>query len=147
MQEVNIYIATTAKGPARRKTAHYIYTIEWADGRIPKTGSGRMKNCTENQLELNCLIRTIRQVEENSSVRVFTQCEHIINTMNNHWLYQWEKNNWKKAGDKPVKYAELWQQLSKLLYRYSLTFTNEAHKYSMWQEFELKKLKEKYDEK
>lgn len=147
MQDVNIYIATTARGPARRKTAHYIYTIEEEDGRMPKTRSGRMKNCTENQLELNCLIWTIKQVEENSSIRVFTQCEHILNTMNNHWLYQWEKNNWQKAGNKPVKYAELWKKLSELLCKYSITFTNEPHKYSMWQEFELQKLKEKYSEK
>ena len=50
---VNIYITTTAKGPRIWKTAYYVYTMEY-NGHT-RNHSGRMKNCTENQLELNII--------------------------------------------------------------------------------------------
>lgn len=148
MQEVNIYIATTAKGPAVKKKVYYSYVLECA-GREDnaKKKEGELENVTQNQAELITLIKAFQRFNKSCSVRVFTRCEHVLGSMNNHWAVQWEKNGWKKQNGKTVKNAELWQQFMNLVRRHAVTFTDEPHKYSDWQEFELKKLKEKYDEK
>lgn len=147
MQGVNIYIATTARGPAKRKKAYYIYILECRKGdkTVTREGRGQLKQCTENQIELTGLSKAFQRITQPCSVRVFTQCEHVLNSMNNHWVSQWEKNGWKKAGDKPVKNMELWQQLMNLMRQHNVTFTDEAHEYSMWLNLELEKMKERND--
>lgn len=91
---VNIYITTTAKGPRLWKMAYYVYTME-CNG-YTRNHSGRMKNCTENQLELNIIAEALGRLNKMQEVRIFTSCTHVLNAMNNHWVAQWEKNGWKK---------------------------------------------------
>ncbi len=145
MQEVSIYITTTAKGPAKRKKAYYIYTVEYIKGNgNPETrGSiGSIEDVTENQVELIALIKAFERLIKPCSVRVFTRCEHILNSCNNGWPWQWEKNGWKKAADKQVKNADLWQQLLNVMRQHTVTFSGQAHGYEAWQGRELEKAKE-----
>lgn len=145
MQEVRIYITTTAKGPVKRKKAHYIYTVEYIkrNGHAETRGDiGAMKDATENQIELIALIKAFERLIKPCSVRVFTRCDHILNSCNNGWPWQWEKNGWKRAGDKPVKNFELWQQLLNEMRKHTVTFTNEFHEYRWLHESELNKAKE-----
>ena len=141
---VNIYITTTAKGPRIWKTAYYVYTMEY-NGHT-RNHSGRMKNCTENQLEINIIAEALGRLNKMQKVRIFTGCTHVLNTVNNHWIAQWEKNGWKKSGNRPVKNQELWQQITELMRYHVVTFTDEAHEYSLWHQFCIEKLKEKHNE-
>lgn len=149
MQEVRIYVMTTAKGPAIRKYAHYIYILECdtPNGPVKRKGSGTIENCTENQIELTALIKAFMRLNKSCSVRVFTRCEHILNSVGNGWVYQWKKNGWRKSGDRPVKNAELWQQLLNVTEKHSVTYSSEDHSYVRWQEWELNRMKEAYNGK
>lgn len=141
MQKVNIYTATTARGPAVRKKVCISYVLECVGReKDAKRHCDVLENVTQNQAELMTLIKAFQRFKKPCSVRVFTRCEHILGTMNNHWATQWEKNGWTKTGGKPVKNADLWQQLLNLMREHLVTFTDEAHDYSDWQQFELKRL-------
>jgi ribonuclease HI len=142
LQDVSIYIATTAKGPAKRKEAYYIYVLECIrNGKaVTRVGRKRVEDISEHRLELMALISAFERLNKTCSVRVFTQCEHVLNSVNNHWVPQWEKNDWNNSQGKPVKNAELWQQLVNLTRQHLVTYTNEPHTYSMWQQEELEKM-------
>lgn len=143
MHNVNIYIQTTARGPKIRKSAHYIYVVECiTESGCPatRTGMGSLEYVTENQIELTGLTEAFLRLKKPCSVRVFTQCEHILNSMHNYWPYQWQKNGWIKAAGKPVKNAGLWQQLLKAMEPHAVTFTGEENSFTAWQRSELKKM-------
>lgn len=149
MYQVNIYIQTTAQGPAIRKKAYYMYILgcETKNGIQTRKGSGCIEKCTENQAELTALIKALKRIVKPCSIRVFTRCEHILNSVNNHWVIQWEKNSWRNAGNKPVRNAELWQQYVNLTKEHAVMCINEKHSFSTWMDSELKRIKESDDGK
>ena len=144
MQEVNIYIATTARGPRVNRHAYYSYILECElNGKtVRRDGTGKLKDATENQSELTAIIAAFKRLTKPCSVRVFTQCEHILNSVNNGWVYQWKKNNWIKSGNRPVKNALLWQQLINLSTEHVVKFTKDTGKYFAEQEQILNRMQE-----
>ena len=125
------------------RQATYLVECHTDSGPVTRKGGAVMENVTENQIELTCLIKAFQRLTKPCSIRVFTRCEHVLNSMNNRWVYQWEKNSWRKQGNKPVKNAELWQQLLNVMRIHTVTFSNEHHSYTLWQQSELKQMEEK----
>lgn len=145
MQEASIYIATTAKGPAKRKKAFYTYKLEGVNrnGKIKvKDESGYVENTTENQLELKVLTEAFNRFTESCSIRVFTCCEHVLNSINNGWVWQWEKNNWVNAGNRPVKNAELWKKLLEAMKIHTVAFIGTENNKIKCMDAELERMKE-----
>lgn len=108
--DVNIYVETTWKGPARRKgVAMWLVEYKRAGESITRQGMIHLDDGTENQASLMAITAAAKILTKECSIRVFTQCEHILNTVGNFWYIQWQKNDWHNAKGKPVKNAELWQ--------------------------------------
>ena len=135
MEEFNIYIESSLRGPAIRAAAG-MWLIEHtkADGNIEtKDGILYREKIKETELVLQCMINAFfilnRTGIKSGSVRVFTECTHVLNTINNHWLPMWEKNGWTNAKGKPAANKELWQQLSALMRNYAVSVTDEGHSY------------------
>lgn len=135
MEEFNIYIESSLKGPSVREAAG-MWLIEHMkeDGDIETMGRVLYREqIKENELVLQCLINAFfilnRTGTKSGSVRVFTECTHVLHTINNHWLPIWEKNGWKNAKGKPAANKELWQQLSALMENYAVSVTDEGHSY------------------
>ena len=42
--------------------------------------------------------------------------------MNQGWIYNWRKNNWKRANKEPVKNKELWEKLYELTQKHKVEF-------------------------
>ena len=87
---VNIYIETSIKGPAVKEAAGE-WLVEYVTGTgIPVTRSGIIwrKKTTENALTLELLRNAFSILTKTCCVRVNTQCEHVLNVVNNHWLPQ-----------------------------------------------------------
>jgi len=63
---------------------------------------------------LGCIkaIETLVSTEKigNKSIEIRTDSMYIVNTIN-EWAKKWEKNNWKKADNKPIQNEELVKQL------------------------------------
>ncbi len=115
--EVNIYIETSLKGPSRRRAAGmYILEYKKANG-VPVTRDAvlYMERTTENILVLTLLEKALSRLTKTCSVRVNTECGHVLNVMRNHWLPQWKKNGWINAKGKPVANADLWAAVSELM--------------------------------
>lgn len=142
---VNIYIETSARGPAVREAAgEWIVEFITTNG-IPVTRNGVIyKNrTTENALALELLRDAFSILTKTCSVRVNTECGHILNTMHNHWLPQWRKNGWMNAKDKPVANQKLWEQVSDLMDNHCIEFTSGYHSYrNVMQEDINRKLKQ-----
>lgn len=139
--KVTIYIETSFHGPAIRQAAG-AWLIEYIKSNgDPETRQGIISKdkTTENALALELLKAALEKLTKPCSIRVNTECDHILNVMRNHWLPQWEKNDWRNTKNKPVKNAELWQQCSELMIAHSITFHSGEHSYRKVMQAEIKK--------
>ena len=42
---------------------------------------------------------------------MYSDSAYLINSFEQGWIYNWEKNGWKTADKKEVKNKELWQEI------------------------------------
>lgn len=130
---VNIYIETAFKGPAKRRMAG-AWLVEYVStkGR-PVTRGGILYAdiTTENEMALRLLNKAFSILTKTCCVRVFTMCTHILNTTQNHWLWQWQKNDWKNAKGRPVGNADLWQQAAELMEKHITEWVDAEHSYRL----------------
>lgn len=119
---VTVYVESGIRGPARRSGAG-TWIVEYIrkDG-TPETRPVEQSDAvtwlpdtTQAALELNMLIDALSILTKPCSVRINTECEHILNVFENGWLEKWKESDWKTAKGKPVANAELWQQLSEYI--------------------------------
>lgn len=138
--EVNIFIETTYKGPARR-TGAAMWLVEYKRGDVPITRQGilKLEDGTENQAALMATIAALSILTKSCSCRVFTQCEHILNSARNCWHIQWQKNDWHNAKGKLVKNSELWQQVIEISQKHAITYHSGRHEYQNVMQIELNK--------
>ena len=54
-------------------------------------------------------------------VELYTDSQYIANAINEHWLTNWVRRNWRRQGG-PVKNADLWQRLVELLETHDVDF-------------------------
>ena len=65
---------------------------------------------TNNRMELTAVIRGLEELKRRCPVRVVTDSQYVKNGIT-QWIHNWRRNGWKTANRKPVKNADLWQQL------------------------------------
>lgn len=128
---VNIYIETLYKGPAKRRTAGawlVEYTLKSGQ---PVTRGGILYTdmATENEMTLMLIRKAFSILTKTCCIRVFTNCQHVLNTMQNHWLWQWQKNSWRNAKDKLVNNADMWRECAMLIEHHMTEWTGEGHSY------------------
>ena len=66
-----------------------------------------------------------------------------MNTVGNFWHIQWQKNDWHNAKGKPVKNAELWQQMLETMGKHSYSFHSGHHEFQNVMQIEIRKEMEK----
>lgn len=109
---VNIYIETSFRGPAVRK-ATGAWIVEYMSGTgklITRGGILYADNTTENGLALHLVSKSFSILTKTCYAVVFTECGHVLRTMQNHWIWQWRKNGWINAKGKMVRNAEMWNK-------------------------------------
>jgi len=72
--------------------------------------SGGVPATTNNRMELQAAIEALRALKESCEIEFFTDSEYLRDGMTS-WIYAWKLNRWRTAERKPVKNADLWQQL------------------------------------
>lgn len=75
-----------------------------------KTLHGGEKNTTNNRMELMAAIKALTSLTEPCNVTLTTDSQYVRRGIT-EWLPNWKKNQWRTASKKPVKNADLWQQL------------------------------------
>lgn len=139
--EVNLYIETTTQRPARCEIAG-MWILEYitsAGNPVTRSGILHKKDVTNNALTLELLLSALRRLTKSCSVRVFTQCGHVLGVMQNHYLPMWEKNGWRTAKNATVKNADLWQQVSEQMAKHYVTVEDTDHSYRQYMQEQVQK--------
>ncbi|MGA9583500.1 MAG: ribonuclease HI [Allosphingosinicella sp.] len=71
---------------------------------------GGEPNSTNNRMELLAAIRALEALKRPCEVALHTDSIYVRDGITK-WIHGWRRNGWKTADRKPVKNAELWQQL------------------------------------
>jgi ribonuclease HI len=72
--------------------------------------SGGEPLTTNNRMEMTAAIRALQALKRPCAVTLHTDSIYLRDGITK-WVHGWQKNGWKTADRKPVKNAELWQEL------------------------------------
>ena len=79
-------------------------------GAHEKELSGGEALTTNNRMELLAAIRALEALKRPCNVTLTTDSVYVRDGITK-WIFAWQKNGWRTADKKPVKNAELWQEL------------------------------------
>ncbi|MEA3012223.1 MAG: ribonuclease [Sphingomonadales bacterium] len=65
---------------------------------------------TNNRMELLAAIRGLEALKRPCRVQLYTDSTYVRDGITK-WIHGWRRNGWRTADKKPVKNAELWQEL------------------------------------
>jgi len=82
---------------------------------------GGQAETTNNQMELMAAIQALNALKKSCEVVLYTDSTYVKDGITK-WIYNWKKNGWRTANKKPVKNAELWQELDEALSRHDVTW-------------------------
>ena len=137
---VKIFVETTCTGPARRDGAT-MWIVECMKNGVPVTREGiiRTEKGTENQAVLEAITQAVRILNKPCSIRVFTQCKHVLTATKNGWCRKWQQDGWISAKGKPVKNADLWRELLTETDKHNVQFESGPHEYRKLMQEKVKK--------
>lgn len=75
-----------------------------------KEVSGGEPMTTNNRMELLAAIRALEALKRPCEVVLHTDSIYVRDGISK-WIHGWQRNGWKTADKKPVKNADLWQEL------------------------------------
>lgn len=86
------------------------------NGKIIRELGGNSKNTTNNIMEMTAVIQAIDFAIKNNieDLTVYADSAYVLGGITS-WIYNWEKNGWRKADKKPVLNKELWQEMIALV--------------------------------
>jgi len=79
-------------------------------GAREKELSGGESPTTNNRMELLAAIEGLKALTRPCRVRLYTDSIYVRDGIT-RWVHGWQRNGWRTADRKPVKNAELWQEL------------------------------------
>lgn len=79
-------------------------------GGVEKELSGGEPLTTNNRMELMAAIKALQALKRPCRVTLSTDSNYVKDGIT-RWIFGWQKNGWKTSDRKPVKNAELWQEL------------------------------------
>jgi ribonuclease HI len=83
--------------------------------------SGFEKETTNNRMELVATIKALASLRESCLVQLYTDSQYVQKGIT-EWLPNWKKRNWRKADNKPVKNADLWEMLDQQKERHQISW-------------------------
>jgi ribonuclease HI len=90
-------------------------------GEHRKEINGGEQLTTNNRMELKGAISALEALKKKSDVDLWTDSNYVRQGIT-AWIHGWKKNGWKTADKKPVKNAELWQELDALRSKHNVTW-------------------------
>jgi ribonuclease HI len=80
---------------------------------------GGESHTTNNRMEMTAVIESLKALKRPSEVILTTDSQYVRKGIT-EWIEGWKKKNWHTAARKPVKNAELWQEMDKLAAGHSI---------------------------
>jgi ribonuclease HI len=82
---------------------------------------GGEQETTNNRMEMTAAIKALKQLKRSCDVVITTDSQYLRKGIT-EWIENWKQRNWKTASKKPVKNADLWQQLDALTEKHHITW-------------------------
>jgi ribonuclease HI len=79
-------------------------------GGVEKDLSGGEPHTTNNRMELMAAIQGLNALKRPCRVTLSTDSRYVMDGLTK-WIHGWLKNGWRTSDKKPVKNADLWQEL------------------------------------
>jgi len=93
--------------------------LEWGD-REKELCGGELRT-TNNRMELTAVIQALKSLTRACEVDLYTDSQYVKKGIET-WINAWKRNGWKTADRKPVKNAELWQELDREAARHRIAW-------------------------
>lgn len=140
MQEVNVYVETTAKSP-REQDARYIAILEMKTEKGPVTLQRKgVLHGTKNSIELQALKMALERVKMRVSLHLYIDSEYIFNAFLQGLPLKWQRNGWKTAKNTPIANETEWREIQYLLNGKPFEIhMKQEHEYRSWMESELRR--------
>lgn len=74
---------------------------------------------TNNRMELTAAIRALEALKRPCFVHMTTDSQYVLKGIT-EWIPNWKRRGWRTADNKPVKNADLWQQLEASMSRHKV---------------------------
>lgn len=80
---------------------------------------GHQAETTNNQMEMLAAINALKELKKPCKIKLYTDSKYLEQGITS-WIKNWQKNNWLKSDNKPVKNVELWQNLQHEIKRHDI---------------------------
>ena len=77
---------------------------------------------TNNRMEMTAVVQALAALKRPCRVTLTTDSQYVMKGMQ-EWLPNWKRRGWRTADNKPVKNADLWQQIDALCARHDVQWT------------------------
>jgi len=83
--------------------------------------SGFEELTTNNRMELKAAIEALKILKYSCQVDLYTDSTYVRNGII-QWVHNWKINGWRTSDKKPVKNADLWEELTNLADRHHVVW-------------------------
>jgi ribonuclease HI len=90
-------------------------------GQVEKTLHGGEILTTNNRMEMMAVIEALMALKRPCQVKLNIDSQYVMKGMT-EWIHGWKTRGWRTADKKPVKNADLWQQLDEQVQRHQITW-------------------------
>ena len=118
MKHVDIYTDGACRGNPGRGG----YGVILVYGKHRKELSGGEPETTNNRMELMAAIEGLSALRETCEVTLYSDSKYLVEAVNAGWLRDWKRQNFRRGRTSEVKNIDLWEALSRLLSRHTVTF-------------------------
>lgn len=73
--------------------------------------SAHFEYTTNNRMEILAAVEGLKALKEPCEVEVYSDSALLVNSINNGWIDNWQKNNWRTSSKEDVKNQDLWKEL------------------------------------
>ncbi len=118
-EEKNEIIEIWADGGCRGNPGPGGWGVLLKAGAYEKELWGGEPATTNNRMELTAVIRALEAMKRPVRARIHTDSQYVQKGIS-EWIHGWKRNGWKTSDKKPVKNADLWQELDGLAAKHRL---------------------------
>jgi len=77
---------------------------------------------TNNRMELMAVVFGLEKIKTKAKVTVYSDSKYVVNSIEEGWASNWEKNNWIKPKGNLVLNKDLWERLLDVFDKHVVTF-------------------------
>ena len=90
-------------------------------GQVEKTLHGGEMMTTNNRMEMMAVIEALTALKRPCQIKLNIDSQYVMKGMT-EWIHGWKLKGLRTADKKPVKNADLWQQLDEQVKRHEITW-------------------------